>query len=171
MSHDLPHVDPTAPLSPALRWYARVLRTKPGRWAAINVAPKVDPALLRATGGRLASGVVLPTALLTTVGAKSGQPRVNPVLYFHDGDDAIVIASSYGRDKHPAWFHNLRAHPRVRLSTTGEGPELVASEVTDPAERERLWELADRVYPLFADYRVAAAEVDRTIPIVRLRPA
>jgi len=165
---DLPRVDPTGPLSPLLSGYARVLRTRPGRWSAIHVAPKIDPVLLRASRGRLSSGIVLPTALLTTTGARSGQPRVNPVLYFHDGDEVIIVASSYGREKHPAWLHNLRAHPRVQLAKTGDGRARTAVEVTDQVERDRLWPLADRVYPLFADYRVRAAQVGREIPLVRL---
>lgn len=165
---DLPRVDPTGEMSAGLRAYARFLRTSVGRWTAINVAPRVDPVLLRATGGRLSSGLILPTALLTTTGARSGQPRVNPVLYFHDGDDVIVVASSYGRDRHPAWYHNLRAHPEVTLSRTGGGPARTAAVIDDPAELSRLWALADRVYPLFADYRTAAARVDRTIPMVRI---
>ena len=168
---DLPHVDPTRPLSRTLRAYAAVLRTRFGRWASIEVAPRVDPVLLKATGGRLSSGVVLPTALLTTTGAKSGVKRVNPVLYFHDGDDVIVVASSYGREKHPAWFHNLCANPEVVISTTGEGPTRLAEQITDNAELARLWPLADRVYPLYADYRQRTAPLGRTIPMVRIRAA
>lgn len=168
MTPGLPTVDPARGLRPAIRAYATILRTPPGRWLSIHVAPRVDPPLLRISGGRLSSGMVLPTALLTTIGAKSGAERVNPVLYFHDGDDVIIIASSYGRDRHPAWFHNLRAHPQVKISKTGDGPWRAASIVSDDVEQTRLWALADAVYPLFADYRERAAAVNRTIPIVRI---
>jgi hypothetical protein len=72
---DLPQVDPPARVSPPVRAYAAFLRTGVGRWLAKNIAPKVDPWLLRATGGRLAMGLMLPSALLTTTGAKTGQPR------------------------------------------------------------------------------------------------
>ena len=108
---DLPRVDPPARVSRPVRAYAAFLRTGVGRWLAKNIAPKVDPWLLRATGGRLAMGLMLPSALLTTTGAKTGQPRTNPVFYFHDGPDVIVIASNYGADKHPAWYHNLSRKP------------------------------------------------------------
>src|SRR4029450_11580312 len=130
------------PASPALR------RTGRGRWLAKNIAPKVDPWLMQATEGRLAMGLMLPSALLTTTGAKTGQPRTNPVFYFHDGPDVIVIASNYGADKHPAWYHNVSANPRVQIAPNGGGPVLTANAVADPTERKRLWAMADRVYPL-----------------------
>ena len=165
MSSPLPRVEPTARQSLARRGYIAFLRTRVGRWTAINVAPKADPWLLAATKGRVGMGLMLPSALLTTTGAKSGLPRTNAVLYFHDGDDVVVIASSYGRDQHPAWYHNLKANPDVVIG----GQPMVAAEVADEGERARLWGLADQVYPLFADYRARAAEVGRTIPVIRLR--
>jgi deazaflavin-dependent oxidoreductase (nitroreductase family) len=168
---ELPRVDPTRDLSAPARAYAAVLRTPPGRWIAINVAARVDPALMRATKGRVGMGLMLPSALLTTIGAKSGQERTSTVLYFHDGEDVILVASSFGREKHPAWFHNLKANPLVRIARDGGGAPRTAEEVVDPAEVDRLWALADRIYPPYADYRRRTAAVGRRIPIVRLRPA
>jgi deazaflavin-dependent oxidoreductase (nitroreductase family) len=168
---DLPRVDPPARVSLRVRAFAAFLETSLGRWIAKNVAPKVDPWLLRATGGRLSMGLMLPSALLTTTGAKTGQPRTNPVFYFHDGADVIVIASNYGDDKHPAWYYNVRANPKVQIATHGGGPVLTASEVTDLAERKRVWAMADRIYPLWVDYRRRAGQGQRTIPIFRLRTA
>lgn len=165
---ELPYVDPQRTLSRTARGYAAVLRTPPGRWLAINVASRVDPWLLRKSGGRIGMGLMLPSALITTTGARSGQERENPVLYFHDGDDVIVIASSFGRDRHPAWFHNLKAHPDVRLGTAGDGRPMRAEEVSDPDEVARLWALADRIYPPYADYRRRTDAIGRRIPIVRL---
>ncbi|EGD54373.1 nitroreductase/quinone reductase family protein [Gordonia neofelifaecis] len=165
---DLPIVDPARGLRTSVKLFAAVLRTPVGRWTSIELAPRIDPTLLRISRGKVSSGMVLPTALLTTIGAKSGAERVNPVLYFHDGDDVVVIASSYGRDTNPAWFHNLRAHPRVRLSKSGGGRWRTAEVVDDEAELARLWALADSVFPLFADYRRRAAEVGRTIPVIRI---
>ncbi len=164
----LRRVDPADRLGPATRAYTAFLGTPPGRWIAINVAAPVDPWLMRVTKGRLGMGLMLPSVLLTTIGAKSGLPRTCAVLYFHDGSDVIVIASSYGRDAHPAWYHNLKANPTVRLGTVDGGQEMTATEVTDPAESARLWALADKVYPLYADYRKRAAAVGRTIPVIRL---
>jgi len=53
----------------------------------------------------------VPSATLTTTGAKSGQVRETQIAYFHDRRDVIVMASNYGGDKHPQWYHNLVAHP------------------------------------------------------------
>ena len=135
---------------------------------AKNVAPKVDPWLLQYSGGRLSMGLIMPSAVLTTVGAKTGKPRSNPVFYFHDGPDVIVIASNYGNDKNPSWYYNLKANPRVEIAKNGDGPPMNATEIVDPAERDRIWALADRVYPLWPDYRRRAAQSRRTIPIIRL---
>jgi deazaflavin-dependent oxidoreductase (nitroreductase family) len=168
---DLPRVDPPARVSRAVRAYAAFLATGLGRCIAKNVAPKLDPWLLRTTRGRLSMGLMLPSAPLTTTGAKTGQPGTNPVFYFHDGTDVIVIASNYGSDKNPAWYHNLHANPSAQLSTNGGGPLLTATEIRHPAERERIWAMADRVYPLWPDYRRRAERCHRTIPIVRLRAA
>jgi deazaflavin-dependent oxidoreductase (nitroreductase family) len=79
----------------------------------------------------------------------------------------IVIASQAGRPESPSWFYNARANPDVRLA----GRSFRAQPVVDETERERLWELADRVLPAFARYRETAAEAGRTIPILRLVPA
>ena len=79
-SDDLPWVDPPARVSRPVRAYAAFLRTGVGRWLAKNIAPKVDPWLLRATGDRLAMGLILPSALITTTGAKTGQPPHEPGL-------------------------------------------------------------------------------------------
>ena len=164
----LPRVDSHAKPSPLMRAYIAFLRTSFGRWVAMNIAPSVDPWLLRVTRGRVGMGLTLPSALLTTVGAKTGQRRINAVLYFHDGRDVMVIASNYGGDKHPSWYHNLIATPRAQIAKAGGGPVMTATEVTDSAERERLWSLADRVYPLYASYRQRASKHNRTIPIIRL---
>jgi deazaflavin-dependent oxidoreductase (nitroreductase family) len=109
-------------------------------------------------------GLVLPTALLETRGAKSGAVRRNGVIYFHDEDRVTIIASKAGDEKHPAWFHNLLAHRDVTLG----GIPMRATVVSDEAERDRLWTLADRVFAPYATYRRDAAKVNRKIPIVQL---
>jgi deazaflavin-dependent oxidoreductase (nitroreductase family) len=125
---------------------------------------KLDPHLMRATRGRLGMGLVLPTALLETRGAKSGALRRNAVIYFHDGEQVTIVASKLGLPEHPAWFHNLRADPRVTFG----GVPMQATVIEDEAERERLWALADRVFAPYAAYRREAAKANRTIPIVQL---
>jgi deazaflavin-dependent oxidoreductase (nitroreductase family) len=137
-----------------------------GRFLSIHLVWKLDPHLLRATGGRLGFDLVIPTALLETRGAKSGLARRNAVIYFHDGERVTIIASKLGLPNNPAWFHNLRANPDVTLG----GVPMRATVVADEAERRRLWVLADRVFAPYAAYRREAAGAGREIPIVQLVP-
>jgi deazaflavin-dependent oxidoreductase (nitroreductase family) len=167
MAPRLKHVDPNRPRGAFSRAYARFSGTRLARFISAKVVWKLDPYVLRATRGRFGMGLVLPTALLETRGAKSGALRRNAVIYFHDGDRVTIVASKAGHEKHPAWFHNLRAHPDVTFA----GIPMRATVVVDEAERERLWTLADRVFAPYAAYRREAAKVNRTIPIVQLTPS
>lgn len=160
----LRYVDPNRPRNWLSRAYAWFSATRLGRFLSANVVWKLDPHLLRATRGRVGMGLVLPTALLETQGAKSGAVRRNAVIYFHDGNLVTIIASFAGAPKHPAWFHNLRANPDVTFG----GIPMLASVVEDEAERQRIWKLADRVFAPYATYRREAAQANRTIPIVQL---
>jgi deazaflavin-dependent oxidoreductase (nitroreductase family) len=135
-------------------------------WLSRRIGWKLDPVLLRLSGGRVGMGLLLPTALLETRGARTGQTRRNGVIYFHDGDRVTIVASKLGLPQHPAWFHNLRAHPDVKLG----GQPFQAVVVDDEVERARLWRLADRVFPAYARYRERAAAAGRAIPIVQLTP-
>lgn len=164
MAARLKYVDPNTRRSSFSRAFARFSATRPGRLISTKVVWKLDPYLLRLTRGRLGMGLVLPTALLVTQGAKSGAVRRNGVIYFHDGDRVTIIASKAGDEKHPAWFHNLQAHPDVILG----GIPMRATVVGDEAERQRLWVLADQVFAPYATYRQEAAKANRTIPIVQL---
>ena len=164
MSVSLAYVDPTADRSTFYRGYARFLQTPPGRWIAMNIAPRVDPWMLRHSNGRVGMGLVLTSALLESTGAKSGAPRACTVLYFHDGADVILIASSYGREAHPAWYHNLVTHPDCALG----GERFRAALVTDAVDSERLWTLANGIYSGYDGYRERAGAAGRTIPQLRL---
>jgi deazaflavin-dependent oxidoreductase (nitroreductase family) len=148
MPAHLKYVDPNRPNSWFSRAYAWFSSTRLGRFLSANVVWKL----------------VLPTALLQTRGAKSGAVRRNAVIYFHDGNRVTIIASFAGAPKHPAWFHNLRAHPDVTFG----GIPMQATIVEDEAERQRIWHLADRVFAPYATYRRDAAKANRTIPIVQL---
>jgi deazaflavin-dependent oxidoreductase (nitroreductase family) len=166
MSSRLKYVDPNQPRGWFSRAYAAFSNTWLGRFLSIHVVWKLDPALLRATGGRLGFDLMIPTALLETRGARSGKRRRNAVIYFHDGERVTIIASKLGLPSHPAWFHNLRADSEVTLG----GVPMHASVVEDEAERNRLWALADQVFAPYAAYRREAAEANREIPIVQLTP-
>lgn len=167
----LPRVDPHAHRGPLTRACVRVMSARlVGRLSRTalwrNVVWRIDPHLLRLTGGRIGTGLVLPTALLETRGARTGIPRRNGVIYFHDGERVTIIASQAGRPENPAWFHNARANPDVLLG----GKPFRAEVVEDEAARARLWELADLVFPAFAGYREHAARAGRVIPILQLIP-
>jgi deazaflavin-dependent oxidoreductase (nitroreductase family) len=160
----LRYVDPTRPPGAIVRAYAAFGASRFARFISRHINWKIDPLLLRATRGRFATTLVFPAAVLETRGARSGARRRKAIIYFHDGDRVTIAASNAGSSRHPAWYHNLRAHPDVTFG----GIPMRATVVDDAAERERLWVLADRVFPAFASYRRDAAKVNRTIPIVQL---
>ncbi|HZV73305.1 MAG TPA: nitroreductase/quinone reductase family protein [Conexibacter sp.] len=162
----LPHVDPGAAHGPLRRAFVRFLGTPLAAWLSTNVVWKVDPHVMRLTGGRVGLGLMLPTALLETRGARTGRPRCNGVIYFHDGERVTIVASKLGAAEHPAWFHNACANRDVMLG----GQPFRVEVVEEEASRARLWALADRVFPPYAAYRERAARVGRSIPILQLVP-
>jgi deazaflavin-dependent oxidoreductase (nitroreductase family) len=149
------------------RLMERFARTRAGYWYVSRIAPRIDPPLLRATGGRISSVYPAPAMLLTTTGAKTGRQRSLPLLYAVDGDSLLVIASNYGRPGHPAWYRNVKANPTVEVLAGTHSGTYKASEITDSAERAEAWVKALDVYAGYADYEVRA--VERTIPVIRLR--
>ncbi|MGY0058551.1 nitroreductase/quinone reductase family protein [Streptomyces sp. LZ34] len=112
-------------------------------------------------GGPFEGGDLL---LLTTTGAKSGEAHTVPLGYVRVGDLPLVIASNLGAHRHPAWYHNILAHPVVRVELGTEAFEAIAV----PAEgerRDRLFEQAVRVAPGYGDYQ---GRTTRTLPVVTL---
>jgi deazaflavin-dependent oxidoreductase (nitroreductase family) len=78
-----------------------------------KVGPRIDPTLIRLTGGRLSSVIPFPALLLSHTGAKTGITRTTPIVYFTDTGRVIVIASNFGAHKNPAWYYNIKANPEV----------------------------------------------------------
>jgi len=148
------------------RYMSRLATTRPAQFISRHLGCKLDPILLRLTGHRVATTVAIPTAVLETRGARSGKLRRNAVIYFHDGDRAVIAASNAGAPHHPDWYHNVLADPQVTLG----GAPMRARVVEDPNEQGRLWSLADRVFPAFAVYRRDAEMTGRTIPLITLAP-
>ena len=105
-----------------------------------------------------------PLLLLTTTGARSGQPRTAPMMYVPDGDRLLVIASNVGAPSHPAWYHNLVAHPQVTVEVGKDAYDATAL-VTEGAERQGLWTRIVELYPFFADHQ---AKTTRQIPVIAL---
>jgi deazaflavin-dependent oxidoreductase (nitroreductase family) len=162
----LRHVDPHKRRGRVYLALARFSATRVGGWLSVNVAWRLDPHLLRLTRGRVSSAWPLRAALLETRGARTGQTRRNATLYFHDGERVTIIPTLRGWPRNPHWYHNLCSHPEVVYG----GLPFRAVVVDDEAERERLWQLADRVYPQYAAFREQAAKAGRTVPIVQLVP-
>jgi deazaflavin-dependent oxidoreductase (nitroreductase family) len=162
----LRYVDPYRRRGRVYLALCRFSATKAGAWLAVNIAWKLDPYLLKLTNGRFSTAGPLPAALLESRGARTGRSRRNATLYFHDGDRVTIIASKRGAPTNPAWYHNLRKHPDVVFG----GLPFRAEIVDDEAERQRLWGLADGVFPEYADYRERAGKTGRVIPIFQLVP-
>lgn len=164
-------VDPLVPANLPTRVLRRAFDIGPVGRFLIWIAADLDPLLHGWTRGRFGTSVPMPFASMTTIGARSGQPRTTAVIYFNDGDDVILIASNYGRTRHPSWYHNLKAHPQAHLERGRRAGDYIATEVSDNTERERLFALGHHVYTGFAVYRVRTAELGRRIPVMRLQPA
>jgi deazaflavin-dependent oxidoreductase (nitroreductase family) len=151
------------------RIFQRFLMTRAVTAIVAPILHHADTFVLRLTGGRLdftrASG--LPVVELTTTGAKSGQPRTLPLAGYLDGDKFVLIASNYGREHHPAWYHNLKANPECVVKKSGQARTYVARE-TEDEERERYWDLANSYYEGYEVYRQRASH--RKIPVMVLEP-
>ncbi len=105
-----------------------------------------------------------PLLLLTTKGAKSGESRTTPLVYSKDGDRLVIIASMGGAPKHPAWFLNLSANPKVTVEVGRERFTARAS-VAEAGERERLYAQQAAMMPAFTEYQ---EKTTRRIPVVVL---
>ena len=126
--------------------------------------------VFRLSGGRVlgrleGTGVLI----LVTKGRESGELRSSPLLYFRfeESGDLIVVASNYGRDRHPAWFLNVAADPNVSVETSGERFAAEA-RIAQEQERAALYDKVVAANPRFATYR---ASTRREIPVVALRRA
>jgi deazaflavin-dependent oxidoreductase (nitroreductase family) len=143
-------------------------RSKVGGWYFLNVAMRVDRVLLPLTRGRISSAPGQQILLLETTGAKSGERRRTPLVYVTDDDHLVLVASKAGAKRHPAWFHNLKANPDVRVLAPGRSGDYVAREARGD-ERGRLWTKACDYYAGYETYQERAGS--REIPVVVLEPA
>jgi deazaflavin-dependent oxidoreductase (nitroreductase family) len=119
----------------------------------------------RANGGRVGGAFAgASLLLLTTVGARTGRRHTTPVGYLRDGERVLVFASNAGAPAHPAWYHNLRAHPGVTVELGGETYAATARPLAG-AERDLLYARQAAAVPAFAAYQEGT---DRVIPVVAL---
>lgn len=145
------------------RWFRRVGPT---------IMPPFERFMSRVTGGRIqASGLLVPSLVLHTVGAKSGQPRDIELMYCPDTDARgrvyLVTGSNFAREAHPAWTSNLLAHPDAAISVRGRRIPVHAEPIGDE-EREAVWATIERQWPGYRGYERASGRILR---IFRLVPA
>ena len=150
------------------RLMTRFARSRVGGLLFITVFPAIDKRLMPLTKGRVKIGVRQTILLLHVRGAKTGRPRVTPLLYTPRGEDLILVASKAGAAHHPAWYHNLTAHPDVEVEVDGERVAMTAREAGG-SEREELWRLVNDNYTGYDVYQQRAG--GRRIPVMVLSPA
>lgn len=149
------------------RMMSGIASSRPGAWLFSRTIHRIDPLLLRLSGGRLSTAQGFPVLLLTTTGAKSGQPRTLPLLYVEYEEGLAIIASRFGNTRHPGWYHNLRANPRATVEIKGARRDYEARPATE-AERGEIWSRAVAIYPGYERYKARAG---RKIPVMVLTPA
>jgi deazaflavin-dependent oxidoreductase (nitroreductase family) len=157
-------------LSPVFQLGNKMLDRLPPKAAsrAWQVLQGSHLALFRASGGRLGGSFGgVHVLFLHHVGARSGSPRISPLLYVEDGERLAIIASKGGHARHPAWFHNLLANPDTEVEL-GRERRAVHARVAEGEERERLWAKAAAVWPDYEGYQ--ARSKGRLIPVVVLDP-
>ena len=110
----------------------------------------------------------LPCIIVTNMGNKSGAVRKTPLMRVADGENYVLVASWGGAPKHPVWYYNLKADPKVEIRDIDKVQTMTVREVTDEAEKNRLWEIAVQAYPPYHDYQ---EKTDRVIPAFIAEPA
>lgn len=137
-----------------------------GDWLFKHVINRIDKAMLPLTKGRSLSLARHNIAMLTTTGAKSGQPRTTPLQFVADGDRVLLVASVGGAAKDPAWAHNLRRHADCHLMYRGVDRSFTARQAAGD-ERTRAW---SRVVDWYQGYATYQNQTTREIPVFILDP-
>ena len=109
----------------------------------------------------------VPVIIVTNRGRRTGAIRKTPLMRAVDGKNYILVASQGGAPKHPVWYHNLKAEPNVEIRDETQVFSMRAREVTDRAERQRLWAIAVEAYPPYKEYQ---ERTDRVIPVFLAEP-
>ena len=145
----------------------RFAMSRAGYQFILRVAPPFDKAVIPRTKGRLSAIGIDKVGLVTTTGAKSGLPRIQPLTLIDDGGGLLAIGSNYGRPPHPAWSANLLAHPVCTVEFKGPPAQYTAELLTGDA-RFKAWETAVDFYAGYQSYKANCAP--REIRVFRLRP-
>jgi F420H(2)-dependent quinone reductase len=119
------------------------------------------------TKGTTLKDTGLPVILVTHTGNKTGAIRKTPLMRVKDGEGYVLVGSVGGAPKDPVWVHNLRANPKIELRDETVVRPMQVREVTDQAERDRLWKLAVAAFPPYAEYQT---KTERQIPLFVAAP-
>jgi deazaflavin-dependent oxidoreductase (nitroreductase family) len=130
--------------------------------------PPLERGWAKVTGGRLPlSGVLVPSLVLHTVGAKSGLERDSPLMFCPEPNGTMLITgSNFARDSHPAWTVNLAAHPDAAVTVKGKRIAVHAARIPDD-KLDETWDYIERQWPGYRGYERASG---RTLRIFRLEP-
>jgi len=158
---------PQAEKNPFEKLLQAFAQTRFGGSLFLTVFPAIDRRLIPLTHGRLSTGLGQPIVLLHARGARSGVERTVPLLATKTGETILLVASKAGSLRHPAWLHNVRAHPDVGVTIDGHRRPMRA-EITTGAERDRFWNVVCDNYSGYATYQRRAG--DRIIPVVAVAP-
>ncbi len=109
----------------------------------------------------------LPVVIVTHTGNKTGAVRKTPLMKVKDGANYVLVGSMGGAPKNPVWVYNLRENPNVELRDHTVVKPMRVREVSDEAERARLWKLAVAAYPPYDEYQ---AKTTRRIPVFIAEP-
>jgi deazaflavin-dependent oxidoreductase (nitroreductase family) len=138
----------------------RFIATKVGVAVFRPTAHHFDRITSRLTGGRRSAAWYLtgvPAVMLTTIGAKSGEPRTVAVYGIPHPEGLAVIASNFGGVKHPAWYHNLKANPQATVTVEGDTWDAVA-RIAEPRERDEIYARGIEIYPGWRKYEKTAGD-------------
>ena len=129
---------------------------------------QIDKTILKLTRGKYTATQILGWNIiqLTTIGAKTGQPRMMPLLALWDGANIGLIASSFGREHHPGWYYNLKKNPQCDVQYKGHSSKYLAHEAQG-SEYQKYWQLAVSYY---AGYEKYGERTNRKIPVMVLEP-
>jgi len=158
-----------APRTATLRAHRRRTARMYLKDVLFGVSTGVHRALFTVSKGRIFGRVLgMPVVKLDTIGRRSGQVRsamlTVPIV---DGERLVLVGSFGGDDRHPAWYQNLRANPKVRATIAGSTRAMVARTASD-AEKVRLWSQITEAAPVYAQYQ---QKTERPIPVVILEPS
>jgi deazaflavin-dependent oxidoreductase (nitroreductase family) len=129
--------------------------------------PPLESVMRVLTRGRVQlSGLLVPTLVLHSIGAKSGIERDSTLMYCPDGQTMLVVGSNFARDRHPAWTVNLAAHPEAAVSLHGRRVAVRADRIPGD-ELDATWDTIQQQWP---DYRRYEQQAGRTLRIFRLVP-